>query len=63
MRFLCTKGRLPLAVHTPYNEPCNILKFLQDLQGLQGSFGMAASFGVSDNGVCHKTPVKKSVAL
>ena len=46
MRFLCTKGRLPVAVHTPYAEPGNDLKFLQDLQGLQGSFGMAVSFGM-----------------
>lgn len=34
MRFPRTKGRLPVAVHTPYDESCNILKFLQDLQGL-----------------------------
>ena len=46
MRFLCTKGRLPVAVHTPYNESGKGLKFLQDLQGLQGSFGMAVSFGL-----------------
>lgn len=46
MRFLCTKGRLPVAVHTPYNESGKGLKFLQDLQGLQGSFGMAVSFGM-----------------
>ena len=43
MRFLCTKGRLPVAVHTPYNESGKGLKFLQDLQG---SFGMAVSFGL-----------------
>ena len=43
MRSLCTKGRLPVAVHTPYAEPGNDLKFLQDLQG---SFGMAVSFGM-----------------
>ena len=60
MRSLCTKGRLPVAVHTPYAEPGNDLKFLQDLQG---SFGMDGSFGGSDNGVCHKTQAKKSVAL
>ena len=60
MRSLCTKGRLPVAVHTPYAEPGNDLKFLQDLQG---SFGMAGSVSLGDNGVCHKTQVKKSVAL
>ena len=60
MRSLCTKGRLPVAVHTPYNESGNGLKFLQDLQG---SFGMAGSLLIDDDEVCHKTEVKKSVAL
>jgi len=60
MRSLCTKGRLPVAVHTPYNESGNGLKFLQDLQG---SFGINGSVSLGDNGVCHKTQAKKSVAL
>ncbi len=56
MRSLCTKGRLPVAVHTPYAEPGNDLKFLQDLQG---SFGMAISNFCGGKRVCHKTQVKK----
>ena len=60
MRSLCTKGRLPVAVHTPYAEPGNDLKFTQDLQG---SFGINGSVSLGDNGVCHKTQAKRSVAL
>ena len=50
----------PFTIQTPNDESGNGLKFLQDLQG---SFGINGSVSLGDNGVCHKTQAKKSVAL